>query len=123
MLWEGGRGCWSAMPQPEQPYWVKILGKNVPYRIVEMLKTFDVGVVLFALGRRQHRAASYARHQQQAKLGLDPSSAPLLVVKIPNLSPPQACHRPSVSYNSSHCADCRELNNVYKSFSRSCGTW
>lgn len=55
-----GGGPGPLMPQPEQPYLVKILAKNVPYRIVEMLKSFGVGVVLFALGRRQHRCCLLA---------------------------------------------------------------
>lgn len=47
----------SLMPQPEQQYLIKMLVKKILDWKEEILKTFGVGVILFALGRRQHRAA------------------------------------------------------------------
>lgn len=45
------------MPQPEQQYLIKMLVKKILDWKEEILKTFGVGAISFALGRRQHTAA------------------------------------------------------------------
>lgn len=44
------------MPQPEHIYLINILEKKILCQKEEILKTCGIGIVSFALGRKQHRA-------------------------------------------------------------------